>query len=203
MDCSGGTMPDGRACAPCRASRKPCRALWLLVVAVHGVASTGCSFAFTKGPRPEVQPPPPCTTSNAAPITDTVLSVVSVGLVVAGSLMYADSKKPLNCTPAEPFCSLGEIGTGVEEATGVGAIIAGGIGTLLFVPSAITGYNRTADCRASLQTNPQDAPQPPPSNPYSPLMPARRCPALGDAPVLCPSEGSSESSALVLDAARR
>ena len=181
----------------------PCLILWLLVVAVPGAASTACSFAFAKGPRPEVQPPPPCTTSNAAPVADTVLSVISVGAVVAGSLIYADSKKSLTCSPSNYFCPLGGIGTGVEEATGVGAIIAGGVGTLLFVPSAITGYGRTADCRAWLQANPQYAGQPPPSNPSPPLVPARRCPGQGDAPLLCPSEPSWESNALVLDEARR
>ena len=42
----------------------------LLMLAVFGVANTRCSFIFTKGPQPEVQPPPPCTTGNAAPALD-------------------------------------------------------------------------------------------------------------------------------------
>ncbi len=64
---------------------------------------------------------------------------------------------------------------------------------------AIVGFN-TADCRAWLQANAQRAPQPAPS---SLLVPAPRCPIRGDTPLLCSSGASSESSALVLDEARR
>ena len=57
------------------------------LVAIHGAASAGCSFLYTKGPQPQLRPPPPCTTSNAAPIEDTVLGAASVGLAVAGGIV--------------------------------------------------------------------------------------------------------------------
>src|SRR5512143_1454819 len=184
-------VPDGKACVRRRAGRKPCSLLWLLAVAIHGAVSTGCSFIYTKGPQPEVQPPPPCTVSNTYPIADTVLAAASVGAVVAGGIVYANSK---NCSGF--LCGLG------HAIAGGGAIVGGAVGTAAFVPSAITGFNRTADCRAWLQANPQYAPPPPPpaETSSSLLVPARRCPSQGDAPLRCSARASWESSALVLDA---
>ena len=192
----GCAVPDSRPCARRRAGRKPCRTLLLLLVAVHGAASTGCSLIYTKGPQPEVRPPPPCTTSNASPYADIGLAVASVGAVVAGSIQYTRK-----CTGS----GFGDISCGVQQGTGIGAIVAGGVGTLVFVPSAIVGFMRTADCRAWLQANPQSTPPPPPppaETSSSLLVPVRRCPSQGDAPLRCSSGASWESSALVLDEAR-
>ena len=190
--CARRTMPDGRTCARRRLRRTPCWPLLLLLVA--GAASTGCSFVYTRGPQPEVQPPPPCTTSNASPTADTALAVVSVGAVVAGSILYSQATKS-NCSSG-----IADISCNIEQGAGIGAIIAGGVGTLVFVPSAIVGYNRTADCRAWLQANPEYVPQPAPSTSSSLLVPTHTCPSRGDAPLLCSSGASRESSALVLKA---
>ena len=81
-----------------------------------------------------------------------------------------------------------------------GTVIAGLVGTAVFVPSAITGFGRTYDCRAWLEANPQYAPQPAPSTSSSLLVPARGCPSQGDAPLLCSSRASRDSSALVRNA---
>ena len=61
----------------------------LLMLAVFGVATAGCSLFLTKGPQLEVQPPPPCTSSVAAPVVDTVLAAASLGLVVVGGLLFS------------------------------------------------------------------------------------------------------------------
>ena len=198
---AGRGVPDGRTCVGRGARRKPCRALWLLVAAVHGAVSTGCSLIHTKGPQPEVQPPPPCETSNNLPVADTVLAVASVGAVVAGSVVYSQN--------AHKSCGF-DFGCAMTPGAGIGLVVAGGVGTLVFVPSAIVGFMRTADCRAWLQANPQYAPPPsppPPSPPPPPaetssslLVPVRTCPIQGDAPLLCSSRASWESSALVLNA---
>ena len=170
------SVPDGRICVRRGARRKPCSVLWLLVVAVHGAASTGCSFVYTRGPRPEVQPPPPCTTSYIHPIADTVLGAVSVGVTIWAATGFHAEK--------------------IRDGT----VIAGLVATAVFVPSAVTGFGRTYDCRAWLQANPQYAPQPAPSTSSSLLVPVPGCPSQGDAPLVCSSRASWESSALVLNA---
>jgi hypothetical protein len=190
--CASRSVPDGRTCVRRGARRKPCWVRWLLVVALHSAVSTGCSLVFTKGPQPEVQPPPPCTTDNGLPIADTVIAVASVAAVVAGAVVYANGTTRHNC--GGWFCGFD------EEVGGAGAMLIGGIGTVIFTPSAIVGYMRTADCRAWLQANPHYAPQPTPSTSSSLLVPARRCPSQGDAPLRCSSPASWQSSALVLDA---
>ena len=172
--CAGRSVPGGRTCARRRAIRKPCWVLWLLVVATKGA---GCSFVYTRGPQPEVQPPPPCTTDNWAPTTDTVIAAVSVAAVVAGAVIYADGMKP--CSGF--LCQLNE-----ESLGGGAALVAGGVGTLIFTPSAIVGYRRTSDCRAWLEANPQYAPPPAPSPPSSSLLvPSQGCPTSGDVPRVC------------------
>ena len=164
-------------------------ALLMLVVFVQ--ASAGCSLIFTKGPQPEVQPPPPCTTDNGFPIADTVIAVASVAAVVAGAVVYANGTTRHNCGW---FCGFG------EEVGGAGAMLIGGIGTVIFTPSAIVGYMRTSDCRAWLEANPQYAPPPSPSTPQSSslLVPPQGCPTLGDVPRMCSSTAPWGPSAVVL-----
>ena len=123
-----------------------------------------------------MQPPPPCTTSYIHSIADTVLSAVSVGMTTWAATGFHAEK--------------------VRDGT----VIAGLVGTAVFVPSAITGFGRTYDCRAWLEANPQYAPQPAPSTSSSLLVPARGCPSQGDAPLLCSSRASRDSSALVRNA---
>ena len=154
-------------------------ALMLGAIAIQGAGSTGCSLHYTKGPQPDVHPPPACTESNDAPITDTVLAVASIGIVVAGSVLYSNTK---DCGGA--WCGLG------NQLTGGTAIILGGIGTLVFVPSSIIGYNRTASCRAWLDGDPEYSPsRRPGARPAAPstslLLPRRECSSRGDAPLLC------------------
>jgi hypothetical protein len=148
---------------------------WRLAVglALLGGMGNGCSLLYTKGP------PAPCTTSNDSPVADTVLAAASVGAVVAGSIIAHNTS---NCGGA--WCGLN------NGFTGGGILVLGGIGTLVFVPSAITGYERTADCRGWLERNPEPAPHPhpparQPERSSSVLETAPACPSRGDAPVIC------------------
>jgi len=112
----------------------------LLLPMLGGLAMTGsgCSLLFTRGPALDRQPPEACTPSNGSAVADTALAAVSVAAVVVGSIAVAQGSKPgsndLN-----------------EAVTGVGLIGAGGIGTVILVPSAVVGYNRAAACRAWLE----------------------------------------------------
>ena len=158
------------------------RVVTALALGVLGAMGNGCSLLYTKGPEPRVHPPPACTSSNDAPITDTVLAVVSVGTVVAGSIIAHNTG---NC---------GGSGCGLSNGfTGGGMLVLGGIGTLVFVPSAITGYSRTADCRAWLEENSTHAPPRPPGPGQSHgswlLVPPPQCSRRGDAPLLCARGG--------------
>ena len=107
----------------------------------------GCSYAFVHGPPvsrglSEAPAPPAqsrrddCTSSNSAPVIDTVLAVPLLGAGVLSVVAAAES--PESCTS---WC----IGPTKGEAALVaaGALALGG----LFLSSAITGYGRTADCR--------------------------------------------------------
>ena len=143
-----------------------------------GAMGNGCSLLYTQGPQPEVRPPPSCTTSNDAPITDTVFAVLSVGAVVGGLIAYKN----------------GDIGTGL---LGAGGAILGGVGTLVFVPSAVIGYNRTAACRdwidqGSRYEPPKRLPARPPQASTLLREPAPPCPSRGDAPLLCSKDPLGE-----------
>jgi len=168
-----------------------------LILVVFGIYSTGCSLMFTKGPQPEVQPPPPCTTDNGWPIADTVLAALSVAAAVAGGVLMADynSRPRTTCNPnTDPFCALGNGLSQAEQASGIGAVVLGVAGVLAFTPSAVVGFNRTAACRASLESKPhQTASSALPQSSFL-LVPERGCPSLGDAPRNC--------SAVALDEAR-
>ena len=154
------------------------RLTWMTAVVVQASMMLGCSLHYTKGPEPEVHPPPACTESNDAPITDTVLAVASIGIVVAGSIVYSNTK---NC--GGWLCGYG------NQLAGGGAILLGGVGTLVFVPSAIIGYSRTAACRAWLERDPKYAPvrHPRSGQPETSSLPAPSpdCHPHGDAPLLC------------------
>ena len=159
----------------------------LLMLAVLSVANAGCSLIYTRGPQPEVQPPPPCTTSYVHPIADTVIAAASVAALVWGSVTYAEEHgKP------QPSCFL----CYGNEATAVGFMVVGGLSTLVFTPSAVVGYNRTAACRASLATKPQQPASPPQSSLF--LVPQEGCPTSGDAPRVCSSAAPFGPSAVVL-----
>ena len=187
---SGVSFPLSARLNKGRVAMRSAIALLILIALVQ--ASAGCSLIFTKGPQPEVQPPPPCTTDNTAPTADTVLAVASVAAVVAGAVVYVNGTKQQGC--GGWFCGFG------EQVGGGGAMVAGVLGTLIFTPSAIVGFNRTAACRAWLETNPQYAPPLSPSPPESSLLvgPPQGCPTPGDAPRICSSAASWRPRAVVL-----
>jgi len=124
------------------------RAPRLLVLAASlGLFSSGCSYALVHGPpspleRGEPAPPaqvPPgasCTSSNAAPVLDTIGAVGFLGLGALGVAALIDSE---SC-PSGHFCLKGP-GTYAAVAVGGFALAS------LFIASAATGYGRTADCR--------------------------------------------------------
>ena len=154
------------------------------------VGTEGCSFAFTRGPQPglpagpgpETSRPqtPECTSSVAAPVVDTVLSTVSVAVFVTGIAALA--------TP-EPSCSQGSFGVclqGFNQSVGWTGIIAGGLTSALFIASAVTGYGRTAACRAAKEAS---ARLPPPSASVPPSsVPLERYGPVGDVPRVCSRE---------------
>jgi hypothetical protein len=136
------------------------------------VGSPGCSLVFTKGPEPEVQPAPQCTTSNMAPIADTVLATGATTVSILGIVLATTP-----CPPGSWGCynSVGWIG-----AAAYGAL------AILFTASAVTGYTRTKACRASLVV---DAVPPPgasvPETSFLALPPTPNCLESADAPRVC------------------
>ena len=142
------------------------RVLVLAVIASQGAANTGCSFAYTRGPQPDMHPPPPCTTSNEAPITDTIFAVLSVGAVVGGVVAMKN----------------GDLGAGLA---GLGATILGSFGTAGFTTSAVIGYTRTAACRDWLDGDNPARPRHSGDLESSVLVRPPGCLHRGDAPLLC------------------
>jgi hypothetical protein len=148
------------------------------------IASPGCSLIYTKGPEPEVHPPPECTTSNAAPVADTVLAATSValfGLGVAGVVISLSG-------PAVACPVSGCNNSGREAAVGVSAsaIAVGAAMGVLFTTSAVVGYRRTGACRDSLA--PDASPLSGPAVPAASLLPVtpwEACGRVGDAPRVC------------------
>ena len=157
------------------------------------VAGTeGCSFAFTRGPQPSLPagpgpetsrpPTPECTSSVAAPVVDTVLSTLSVAVFVTGIAALA--------TP-EPSCSQGSFGVcfrNFNQSVGWTGIIAGGLTSTLFIASAVTGYGRTADCRAAIEASAR--PPPPRASVPPSFVPLEGCGPVGDVPRVCSSVAS-------------
>ena len=145
-------------------------------------ASPGCSYIFTRGPSatpsaqqsPEPSRPtsPECTSSVAAPVVDTVLAVALTGLGVVGAVAAAEP-----CTGE--FCGIGKGGGAVVGIVGVAT-------GLLFTASAVTGYQRTAECRAALESYPLS----PPRASLFPTSPVEGCRPVDDAPRLCRSVAS-------------
>ena len=135
------------------------------------VLGSGCSYAFVHGPPPnfarqERSPGVPqteraCTSSNAAPIVDTVLGSALVGfggfLVIASVASHHSSGAPPNTgflifTQTQSSPSSLDDSSWEEAGVAVGAA-AVGLGAL-FLASAVTGYGRTADCRGLEESPP-------------------------------------------------
>jgi len=182
---TGSTRQRGVACALGRiAAARAASAMSLKVrrgprislAALFLAASPGCSLIFTKGPQPELHPAPECTTSVAAPVTDTVWAIAGATLLGVGVAAVATS-----CAGGrgqfivENYC-------GIDEAAGWGAVIAGTVVGALFTTSAVVGYQRTSACRSSLEPN---ALLPRPRASLLQASPERACMASGDAPRVC------------------
>jgi hypothetical protein len=155
--------------------------LRILLTTLLLVPSPGCSLIFTKGPQPELHPPPECTQSVAAPVTDTVLATLSVALLGLGVAVVADTSSSPSCpTGGLYYCS--NTGRDAEAGFGLGAIVAGAALGALFTASAVVGYQQTSACRASLEPN---ALLPQPKASLLPASPAEACEAVRDAPRVC------------------
>lgn len=139
-------------------------------------SSPGCSLFLTKGPEPDLKPPPECTSVVEAPVIDTILAASSVALAV----VLANS--------ASAPCPSSQSGFGSFCFNGVGWAGAAGAGVLalLFTSSAIVGYVRTSDCRASLAGTHAPPPKTPPKSSLLPSSPLDGCADTGDAPRVCP-----------------
>lgn len=129
-------------------------------------SDVACSYAFVHGPRaPNLssenargvqQATPRCTSSNAAPIVDTVLGSALVGFGATIAIAAAASHSP-NASPSTGFLLSSPSSSSNDsswEAAGI-AVTAGvvAVGTL-FLASAVTGYGRTADCRRTREAAP-------------------------------------------------
>lgn len=108
------------------------------IAVVVAVATSGCSFVFTKGPS-ATQPnqpiaagnlPPDCTDSMAFPIIDGVLAVFGV-MVATGA---KDQNSRTNTGDKNGTIALGVIGAGVAVA------------------SAFVGYGRVTKCRRARES---------------------------------------------------
>jgi hypothetical protein len=114
-------------------------------------STTGCSYAFVRGPPTHVDSEPgaeqqatrECTTSNAAPILDTVLAST---LILLGSAVIVGGISTGSCSGDCYFKG----SEGALVAVGAGILALGG----LSVAAATTGYGRTADCRRLQETLP-------------------------------------------------
>jgi hypothetical protein len=141
-------------------------------------ASPGCSFIFTRGPdatsyaqrspEPDRVSAPACTSSVAAPVVDTALATLSLALVGAG--IFA----------ASAFSGFDDS----SQAVGVYFIIGGAATGAVFTASAVAGYQRTAACRATLESKAL-LPQPRASLLLPP--PVDGCGPAGETPRLCSS----------------
>ena len=106
--------------------------------------STGCSWIFVKKPPPlPVEPAPPvaCTQSVAAPVLDTIGTVL---LATAGVLTIVGGTHVTSCSPGCNYvsCSCAPAPTPYIVA---GVAVVGLATTLGF--SAASGYSTTARCR--------------------------------------------------------
>jgi hypothetical protein len=167
------------ACAALRKARDARLGARIALTTLVVLASPGCSLLFTRGPEPEVHPPPPCTTSNAGPISDGLLAALSLVVVVIGGV-----------AAASPSCQTnsGSLGYCVDAHSAGPVIIASGAALgALFTTSAVVGSRRTNACRDYLES--RSVPPPAPLAPVSSLLPAspmETCAAVGDAPRACP-----------------
>ena len=144
------------------------RAVSCLLIPGCLMLGSGCSYAFVHGPRgpvPTSENPgelqraaPNCTSSNAAPVVDTVLGSSLIGLggaaVIAASTSHSSSSTTnTSFLLSSPYAS-SSFNNSSFEAAGVAATVGViGLGTL-FLASAVTGYGRTADCRRLEETRP-------------------------------------------------
>ena len=111
-------------------------------------ASTGCSYAFVHGPPAHLESAPleaapECTSSNAAPVLDTVMAST---LILLGSAVVVGGISTGSCSGDCYFKS----SEGAIIAVGAGILALGGV----YVASASTGYGRVTDCRRLQQTPP-------------------------------------------------
>ena len=127
-------------------------------------STSACSYAFVRGPPSPTDGLPgteqripaslvDCTTSNAAPVIDTILAVPLIaigGLAIAGAIATGPHCGPPQCIDSMQFGTTGE-----WTAVAAGALALG----TLAIASAATGYGRTADCRHRQEMLP-GSPQP-------------------------------------------
>ena len=151
-------MPLPRTVAPRRESTRT----RVLVVAAALAIGPGCSYAYVRGPRATALQggeradaewiAQTCTSSNAAPIVDTVLGtlVSAIGGValVAGVGAAVESGKPQPVGPTW-FAFAPPTAGELAAVIGIGAAVTAVGGVLL--GSAVTGFGRTADCRQAIE----------------------------------------------------
>ena len=157
-----------------------------LMLLVFVQTNAGCSLFLTKGPQPEVQPPPPCTTSNVAPALDTTAALLSA---VVATAAFASTK---SCSSGEIiFCSSPDNIGGIWQLRGCQHRVRCSLHHVCH-----RGLQPDRCCRTSLGAE-SPASSPVPESSFL-LVPERQCPMSGDAPRICSSAAPWGPSAVVL-----
>lgn len=115
----------------------------LLVLAVSGWLSTGCSWIFmNRAPETVAAPnyPLDCTSNRAPPILDTICA----GYFVLNGVGWAVMKDCANALPGETCDTAGKKATGVALSAGL---------LLLCGASAVTGYGAAHRCEEKKEAN--------------------------------------------------
>jgi hypothetical protein len=100
----------------------------------------GCSFVLVKGePSPPIDPTTSidCTTSQAAPVADVILGVLSAG---GGVLALATA-------PQSPCRDYSCLGGDALKRLGIAGVVVGGA----YLASAVYGFTQTNGCKEGLE----------------------------------------------------
>jgi hypothetical protein len=146
-------------------------------IAALAIVTSGCSFLFVSGPPANHQQVPyfDCSTSNWAPIVDTVVAALQVANVVVAAKDSDQQWHDMYCQPNDTTCNAPfSRGAAVPAYIGFAALA----GASLFY-----GYTRVARCKSAKDELATRAAVAPPAGTWPPVAPAPAAPAPTTAPV--------------------
>jgi hypothetical protein len=130
-------------------------------IAIAATATTGCSFAFVRGPGDVGDPPrtyPECTDSLAWPVVDGVMGLFSLAFAASPQEERYDSSTDT-----------------YEQSSKTEQVTSGLLMAAAFIGGAIYGYTRVSSCkeaRSAFEASvPPQQPYYPPQQPYYPQQP--------------------------------